>query len=199
MVGALASLLSDQLVKLYSIDSVAGQAWLSEDNEIETAADMQNRFDAAIYHEVVPAIRSDCRDESVEIIATGPSIGAFNALAAITRHPDVFRAAICMSGTYDLSKFLQGAPNRDYQDCSPLHFLPDLPDDSQQLAALRKRFILLTHGTGRWEEPEQSWRAASALGERSIPNRVDEWSADHDHDWPTWREMLPQYLEELLD
>ena len=57
---------------------------------------------------------------------------------------------------------------------------------------------LITHGTGRWEEPEQSWRLADALGKRGIPNRVDEWDDKWDHDWPTWREMLPKYLEEVL-
>ena len=30
-----------------------------------------------------------------------------------------------------------------------------------------------------------------------IPNRVDNWGPDWDHDWPTWRAMLPQYLDEL--
>jgi esterase/lipase superfamily enzyme len=29
-----------------------------------------------------------------------------------------------------------------------------------------------------------------------VPNRVDLWGPDHDHDWPTWREMLPKYLAE---
>jgi len=26
---------------------------------------------------------------------------------------------------------------------------------------------------------------------------VDPWGRDWHHDWPTWRRMLPQYLEEL--
>ena len=41
-------------------------------------------------------------------------------------------------------------------------------------------------------------RIADALGKRGIPNRVDEWGGEWDHDWPTWRKMLPQYLDELL-
>ena len=51
---------------------------------------------------------------------------------------------------------------------------------------------------GRWEDPAESWRIADALGKRAIPNRVDEWGEEWDHDWPTWREMLPRYLDELL-
>ena len=83
-------------------------------------------------------------------------IGAYNAVAALCRHPDVFSHAICMSGTYDLQKFLQGPKTKDYYESSPLDFVPDLPEDGDHLAALRQRFVLLTHGDGRWEEPSQS-------------------------------------------
>ena len=42
----------------------------------------------------------------------------------------------------------------------------------------------------------ESWRLAEVLGSKGIPNRVDPWGPDWHHDWPTWRKMLPQYLEE---
>ena len=197
LVDAVSGLLESGRIKFYSVDSVAGQAWLTEDNSSAAASQMQLRFDAFIYHELVPAIRKDCESDDIEIIATGPSIGAFNALAATCRHPDVFAKAICMSGTYDLRKFLRGPVTQDYFQSSPILFLPEM-DEGTHLERLRERFILLTHGDGRWEEPEQSWRTAEILGERGIPNRVDAWGENYDHDWPTWREMLPKYLEELL-
>ena len=52
-------------------------------------------------------------------------------------------------------------------------------------------------GEGRWENIGESWRMADVLGSKGIPNRVDAWGPDYDHDWPTWRRMLPQYLAEL--
>jgi esterase/lipase superfamily enzyme len=158
---------------------------------------MQNRFDAFIYNEVVPAIRVDCRENDIEVIAAGASIGAFNALAAICRHPDVFRAAVCMSGTYDLKKFMGEDMTLDYYYSSPIHFLPNLGPGAH-LDALRKRFIVLAHGKGNYESPEESWRVAHVLGSKDIPNRVDEWGTEWHHDWPTWRDMLPKYLAELL-
>lgn len=195
MLEALSELLAAGRIKVYSVDSVAGQAWLSEHSDTPTAAHIQDRFDAFVARELVPAIRADCRSQDIEIIAAGSSIGAFNALAATCRHPDVFSQAICMSGTYDLSKFLQGPVTEEYRRSSPLHFLPDWPEDDATLARLRQRFVLLAHGTGRWEEPAQSWRMAEVLGSRGVPNRVDEWGQEWDHDWPTWREMLPRYLD----
>jgi esterase/lipase superfamily enzyme len=38
---------------------------------------------------------------------------------------------------------------------------------------------------------------ANALGAKRIPNRVDPWGPNYHHNWVTWREMLPKYLDEL--
>lgn len=197
MIDAIADFMKDQRLKVYCIDSIAGQAWVKECDSLEEAAIVQNRFDACIHREVVPAIRRDCNDAGAEIFTAGASIGAFNALAALCRHPDVFRTAICMSGTYDMGRFLQGRMTQAYQDCSPLHFLPLLPEGAH-LDLLRKRFVLLAHGQGDYEDPEQSWRVERALGPKGVPNRVDAWSKDWRHDWVTWRRMLPQFLGEFL-
>ncbi len=197
MVKTLAPLLVENRIKIYSVDSVGGQAMLDADMPRHEAARVQNRFDAFLYHEVIPAIRVDCRTNDVEVIAAGSSIGAFNALAALCRHPDVFRGAICLSGTYDLKKFMGDEVSGDYYHSSPLHFVPNMPAGAH-LDALRKRFVLLAHGKGRWEDPEQSWRIANVLGSKAIPNRVDEWGTEWDHDWPTWRAMMPKYVDEML-
>jgi esterase/lipase superfamily enzyme len=55
----------------------------------------------------------------------------------------------------------------------------------------------MAFGQGRWEDPGESWRLAGVLGDKGVPNRVDAWGPEYDHDWPTWREMLPKYLDEL--
>ena len=198
MVDALAPLLRAGRIKLYSVDSVPGRVWLKEDNRQPHATWAQNAFDAFVAEELVPAIRTDCGGEELEVIVTGASLGAYNALAAICRHPDLFSQAICLSGTYELSKFIDGDMDEAWYLASPLHFVPDLPEDHNDLQRLRDRFVLLAHGTGRWESPEESWRVAACLGSRGIPNRVEEWGDEWDHDWPTWRQMLPQFLDELL-
>lgn len=201
LIDAIADSLAECRVKAYSVDSIAGQAWTERGATMQQAARMQNQFDEMVMQEIVPAIRQDCgvaEGEPLEIVVAGASIGAFNALSTLCRHPDVFSTAVCMSGTYDLRKFLEGPVNADYFAASPLHFLPELDEDGEHLRRLRERFVLLTHGEGRWESPEESWRVANALGARGIPNRVDAWGSEWDHDWVTWREMLPKYLAELV-
>jgi esterase/lipase superfamily enzyme len=164
----------------------------------DVAAQRQHAFDEYVYRELVPAIRTDCKDPSVEVIAAGASIGAFNALAAICRHPDVFKKAICMSGTFDIERlFTDGKVSRELWHASPLHFLPRMPP-GEHLEKLKSRFILMAHGQGRAEDPNQNWKMADILGAKGIPNRVDDWGKDWPHDWQTWRAMLPKYLDELV-
>ena len=197
MVDALAPLLEAGRIKLYSVDSVPGMVWLKETNRPPRATRIQRGFDAFVAEELIPAIRRDCGGEVTDVIATGASIGAYNALASICCHPDMFSHAICLSGTYELSKFIDGDVDEHWYYASPLHFIPGMSEDDTDLTQLRERFILLAHGTGRYEDPHESWRVADCLGSRGVPNRVDEWGSEWDHDWPVWRRMLPQFLDEF--
>jgi esterase/lipase superfamily enzyme len=192
LIGVLMPLIEAGRIKVYSTDSLAGKAWISKQHSPEYCSHLQNMFDTLIYQEIVPAIRTDCQTADIEIIAAGASIGAFNAVASICRHPDVFSMAIAMSGTYDLSKNLDGRFNQDFYFCSPLHFLPGL--EGPALEKLRERLILMPSGEGDYEDIGESWRMANSLGDKGIPNQVDSWGVEYRHDWETWREMLPQYL-----
>jgi len=184
-------------IKVYSCDSVAGRAMLKEEGSPQHRMWMMNQFQEWIRHEMVPAIWTDCRTEGIPIVAAGASIGAFQALAAVCRYPDAFTKALCMSGTYDLLRFLKAPPTGDFHVSSPVHWIPEARDE-EHLALLRTRFVLLASGEGKAEDIGESWRVAQVLGARGIPNRVDSWGAEWSHDWPTWRNMLHEYVEELF-
>ena len=195
MLDALSDLLEANRIKVYSCDSVAGRSWIQGEGSDKHRAWVQNQFHQFVYHELVPGIRNDCKTPDIGIIVAGSSIGAFNALSVLCRYPDVFTKALCLSGTYNLTRFLNGTVPEDFYFSSPLHFLPGL--DGAGLDAIRQRFVLFASGQGRAEDIGESWRAAEALGAKGIPNRVDAWGTEWNHDWPTWRRMLPQYLEEM--
>lgn len=196
MIDALLPLIEAGRIKAYSCDSTAGQAWIALRDQPGHCCWLQNRYGAFVAEEVVPAIRADSRSDEVEIIAAGASIGAFNAVAAVCRYPWLFSAALGMSGTYDLEALFGFRATEDLYFASPLLFLPGLADE-RLLAQLRRRHVLLAFGQGRWEEPAESWRMADVLGSKGIPNRVDPWGPEWDHDWPTWHRMLPHYLDRL--
>ena len=195
LVEACGPLLAEGRVKLYSADSVAGQAMVAKTGSAEHRMWLLNQFHECIRREVVPAIHADLGSQPLDVLAGGASIGAFNAVAVLCRYPDVFSAAIGMSGSYRIERFYDEASSQDLYFSAPLQFLPGL--DGPQLDLLRERFAILASGAGRWENTGESWQMASALGAKGIPNRVDNWGPDWDHEWPTWRAMLPQYLAEL--
>jgi len=197
MIDALGPLLDAGKIKVYSCDSAAGQALLGREGSARHQMWLQDQFHRYIRHEVVPAIHADCKNKELEVWAAGASIGAFHSVAMVCRWPDVFARALAMSGTYDLRRFYEAGPG-DFSDefwvSSPLHFVPTL--EGRHLDVLRTRFILIPSGEGRAEDISESWKLANVLGKKGIPNRVDPWGPEWHHDWPTWRRMMPQYLEE---
>jgi esterase/lipase superfamily enzyme len=194
LLGHLEPLVDAGRIKVYSCDSLAGRAMAADDGSVEYRCWLFNQFQQAIANEVVPAIHADSAGPQ-DVIVAGASIGAFNALALICRFPQLFRAAVCMSGSYDVERFIGGFTD-DLFFASPLHFLPGL--HGPVLDALRHRFVFLPSGSGQWEDIGESWRAAKALGDKGVPNRVDDWGQEYDHDWPTWWQMLPSYVEQAL-
>ena len=197
LIEVLGPLLGDGRIKVYSCDSVAGRALAEKTGSVEHRCWLLKQFGEYVANEAVPAIHTDCGGEPLEVTVAGASIGAFNAVATLCRYPHLFSHAIGMSGSYDLEQLLGFKGNEDYYLSAPICFLPNL-EEGPMLDCLQSRFILLPHGRGRWENPGESWRMADVLGAKGIANRVDAWSEHHDHDWATWREMLPSYLDEIL-
>lgn len=194
LVAHLSPLIEAGRVKVYSCDSAAGRAMARNEGSTDHRQWLFNQYHQAIGEEVVPAIHAD--SSPAPIVVAGASIGAFNALAMICRYPHLFGAAVCMSGTYAVERFIGGRFTDDMFFASPLHFLPGLGGSA--LDQLRRRYIVLASGSGEWEDVGESWAAANVLGSKGIPNRVDDWGPAYKHDWPTWWEMLPLYLEDLV-
>lgn len=195
MVQALSLFMADNRAKVYAVDSIVGQAWRDSEDPLH-AAWIQNQFGIAVRTEIVPRIWQDCRSDGIEIVAAGAALGALEAVGAVCRYPDVFRSAIGMSGTYDLSGRFGTSWSEDFYYSSPIHFLPGLEGDLLDL--LKHRFLILATGTALSENPGESWWMADVLGSKAIPNRVDNWPG-YGRDWDTWRAMLPGYLHEVLE
>ena len=194
LLAACTDLVDGGRVKIYSCDSVAGQAMVAKVGSPAYRLWLLNRFHECVRYEIVPAIHADQGGPQL-VIAAGASIGAFNSVAVMCRYPDVFRAAIGMSGTYEIGRFYEGEYTDDLYVSSPVDFLPGL--EGPHLDLLRQRFAILASGQGAWEDVGSSWRTGTVLGSKGIPNRVDAWGPEWPHEWHTWHAMLPQYLDEL--
>jgi esterase/lipase superfamily enzyme len=195
LVDACGALIESGRIKLYSCDSVAGQAMLAKAGSPAYRMWLLNQFHECVRYEIVPAIAADLGGYQPLVIVAGASIGAFNAVSVLCRFPEVFGSAVGMSGTYLLQRHFDNEFTDDLYFSSPIHFLPGLTGG--KLKALRQRLAILASGSGAWENLDESWQVADALGRKDVPNRVDDWGPEWDHEWPTWRRMLPQYLDEL--
>lgn len=197
LVKTVADLVDAGKVRLFSCGTVSGEGWMDNDAHPAHKSWLQARFDAYLAKELIPFIRHEVGDPAARVIGTGASLGAYNAINAAIKHPDLFWCTLAMSGTYDFDRWMHGFSDDNYYFNQPLRYLPNLPE-GPQLELLKKSFFLIATGQGRWEAPWESVKLGQLLGAKGIPNYVDLWGKDVDHDWPTWRTMLPLFLPRYL-
>jgi esterase/lipase superfamily enzyme len=196
LVQALSWLVDAGRIKVYSVDGLAVADWLRATLAPEECARRQALYDDFIHEEVVPRVRRDCQNDSLELLTAGASLGAFEAVSALTLHPEEFRVAIGLSGVYDLSGYLRGARSGDYNRSAPLSFLPGLIE-GPRLQQLRQRRIVIITGEGNLELPDQSRQLAAVLEAKGIPHALRMLGPGRNHDWHSWRELLPPCVAEF--
>jgi esterase/lipase superfamily enzyme len=184
-------------IKVYACGSISGDGWLDSEAKPWHRTFLQARFDEYLVRELCPFIKQESGDTASRFAAVGASLGAYNALNAATKHPQWFDLAVCMSGTYDFKRWMDGHVDDNYYFNMPLHFLPNL-GEGRQLELLRSSRFLLASGQGRAEAPWESVWIANIMKSKGIPHFLEIWGADVHHDWPTWRAMLPMFLDRLV-
>jgi esterase/lipase superfamily enzyme len=184
-------------VRCFSINSINSQSWLNDQIEPRQKAIRHQQFNTYITEEVVPYIKNTIAEESPAIYTFGVSFGALHAMNTLLRKPEIFAGTISMSGVYDLKSYTKGYFDEDVYFNSPVDYIPNLTDE-HTLDEMRKKKITIYTGSGEYEDPSQSWKIAEVLGKKQIPNWVECWDHSWRHDWPTWREMLPQAVNKYL-
>lgn len=179
--------------KVYSINSINSESWLNSRMKPRDKAIRHQQYNGYITEEVVPFIYNDCAGR-VPIITTGASLGAFHAVNTVLRRPDIFDGFIGMSGTYDLKMYAGKYYDENCYYNSPVDYMPNLYDETWLGKLRQKKHLHFVTGQGNYEAPECSKEMGRILTAKGIPNEVDVWGHDMPHDWPTWRKMLPYYL-----
>lgn len=194
LIDAIAPFIDAGKFKVFSINSINSEAWLNDWMDGRSKSLRHQQFNGYVEDEVVPFIRNHTSWET-PIITTGASLGALHSANLFFRRPDLFAGVIAMSGVYDLTAYSKGHWDEDVYFNSPCHYLPDL-NDAYFLSRLQQsQHIHLLSGSGDYEDPEAARRLSGILSAKGIPHELDIWGWDMKHDWPTWRSMLPHYLE----
>ena len=180
-------------IKVFSINSINMESWMNKGMEGAHKAIRQNQFNEYIFNEVVPFIHTHTSRET-PIVATGASFGALHAMNVFLKRPDLFKGVIAMSGVYDLMEYTDGYYDEQVYFNSPIHYIPNLTDH-ETLEKIRSGKMVIASGSGSHEDPEANRRFSGVLHSKSIPHDLEIWANDIHHDWPTWRKMLPYFID----
>lgn len=180
-------------LKVFSINSINTESWMNKEMEGTHKAIRHNQFNEYVFHEVIPFIKN-FTSQDTPIITTGASFGALHAMNLFLKKPELIHGVISMSGVYDLTEYTQGFYDDQVYFNSPIHYIPNLGDHGI-LEKIRSGKIIIGTGSGSHEDPEANKRFSNVLHTKSIPHELDVWGSDIHHDWPTWRKMLPYFIE----
>ncbi|NWF50303.1 MAG: esterase family protein [Ignavibacteriaceae bacterium] len=193
LIDTIAEYINRGILKAFSINSINNESWLNRNMHPSHKAIRHQQYNDYVVNEVVPFIHSHCKS-LVPLITTGASLGALHAANVFFRRPDIFAGTIAMSGNYDLKSYSRGFFDDNVYFNSPVDYLPNWNDENI-LNMLRHRSIIIASGQGAYEDPEASRRLSGILNSKGIQHWLDLWGNDQPHDWPTWRKMLPYFLQ----
>jgi len=193
LIDAIKDFINGGVCKVYSINSINNESWLSSSVPPQGRSIRHNQFNQYVADEVVPFIHNDCKG-LVPVVTCGASLGALHAANMFFRRPDVFAGVIAMSGVYDLGTYTKGYWDDTCYFNSPVHYLPNLHDEHQLSQMRNGKKIYFGSGRGNYEDPQASVTIGEILSAKGIPHEIDLWGYEWKHDWPTWRAMLPHVL-----
>ncbi|MEY3351065.1 MAG: hypothetical protein RIQ50_1176 [Bacteroidota bacterium] len=180
-------------MKVFSINSINMESWMNKPMEGAHKAIRHNQFNQYVWEEVIPFIQNTTSVET-PIITSGASFGALHAMNLFLKRPDLIKGVIAMSGVYDLMEYSDGYYDEQVYFNSPIHYIPNLTDH-QLLEKIRSGKIIIATGSGNHEDPNANNRFSGVLHSKSIPHELSVWGNDIHHDWPTWKKMLPHFID----
>ena len=194
LMDTLAPYINSGKVRIFSVNSINSESWLNNDMAGEHKAIRHNQFNNYIFNEVIPFIKTSTSNET-PIITCGASFGALHSMNLFLKRPDLINGVIAMSGVYDLTDYTKGFYDDQVYFNSPAHYIPNLEDEWYLNKIRSSQHIHILTGSGDYEDPQASRNFSSVLSSKGINHELDVWGHEWKHDWPTWRAMLPLYLE----
>ncbi|MGA2571707.1 MAG: alpha/beta fold hydrolase [Terracidiphilus sp.] len=190
MVAAVAEKIDGGQLQLYCADSVDAESWYNLKALPRQRIARHMQYEEYLLNEVVPLMRQ--RNPDPRLTAFGCSFGGYHAVNLALRHPEIFLGFVSLSGTFDLTNFLDGYYDENCYFHLPTHYMPRLTDAGYLDRMRASRYVLATG----WDDQclRQNQELHRILSEKQIPHEFFVWDALNSHDWPTWRRMAAQYL-----
>ncbi len=202
MTDAWATYLEAGQATVFSVDTIDSETWSDKGGNPYSRIRRHEAWMRYLSEEVVPYIRDFCRGYGWQcdpgIMAFGCSLGATHAVNLYFRYPQFFDELLALSGVYNADFGFDGYMDDAVYLNSPVHYLPNMPDDHPYLALYRGHRAIICVGQGPWEMPEDTRTLQRVLRQKGIPAWVDFWGYDVSHDWPWWFKQVKYFVPELL-
>ena len=175
-------------IQIYCVDAINDHSWYNKKVHPSVRVKNHSWYDKMLLEEVVDKVRFNT--PSGKVCVAGPSFGGFMAGNFAFRHPERVSHLLSMSGSFNITSFMDGHYDDNVYFNNPVDFVPGMnhPD-------LWKMKIIL--GTSEWDICKKFNDEMSKI---LTDKKVDHWLDVRgwiEHDWPLWREMFPHYLSML--
>jgi esterase/lipase superfamily enzyme len=192
LIDSVAHLLDSGKIKIYCPDGADSSSWYNYSIHPSDRVKTHIGYEKLILNDVIEFARHETGQKKVAL--AGCDFGAYHAANLGFRHPDIVNSIICMGGFYDIKQFIYGYYDDNCYFNNPPDYLPNL-NDNWYLDKFRQMTIIL--GTGENDESKnENIRLSNILNSKEIPHLLDIRSYAG-HDWHSWREMFPQYMEKI--
>ncbi len=189
LIGAISDRLQAGRYLVVCADSVDEESWFNKRLTPRERLARHVAWEAYLLHEVVPLVTS--RSTGGRLTLAGCSFGGFHSYNVGLRHPNVFRRLLSMGGKFEAAELLEGHQDELVYFHSCMQWLPNVSDPAQ-LAALQKVEMVLAVGEHDFCRPSNE-QLSKLLWKKDIGNHLAVWQGGT-HDWPTWQQMIQQYL-----
>ncbi|MEO8296028.1 MAG: alpha/beta hydrolase-fold protein, partial [Gemmatimonadota bacterium] len=130
-------------IQMICVDQVNNESWNGDTIHPGARAWRHLQYDAYLEREVVPFMGSI--NPNPFVIATGASLGAYQAAAFGMRHPTLVQRIIGMSGLYDIKRLTGGYSDQNVYQSNPMDFIVH-EHDPDRLDALRRQDVIIAIG-----------------------------------------------------
>ncbi|MCX7876616.1 MAG: alpha/beta fold hydrolase [Melioribacteraceae bacterium] len=193
LIQALENFVEEGKIKIYCPDSIDQMSWYNYIIHPSDRVKTHLAYERVILNDVIEFAKFETGIEKVGL--AGCSFGAYHALNLALKYPDKFSSLICLSGTYDIKPHIFGFYDDDCYFNNPFDYMPNL-NDSWYLDNIRKIKIII--GVGEHDFYTNENRMLSELLHSKHIEHFFEIRQNAYHDWPYWREMLKDYIINIL-
>ncbi len=176
--------------QIFCVDSVMNKSLINKEIAPENRLTTQLQYECYILEEVLPFIKEN--NEHFYIMSAGIELGAYHSLLFALKHPEEFNKTICISGDYDIRKYLDEYYDDTVYYNNPVDFIPNLNDPNilNQIENLDIRLVSYSSDPYR----ETTERMSQTLWMKMIEHRLDIWDLNTPGKLELWGEMLKTHI-----